>query len=280
MSEALENKLKSLNDLNNLRKELKAKTIDRRLTELNLFDRTSKLFAPIINVVEKQNENLEVLKNNLINQQKTLPSSDDNQQRTLPSPELFKSIKDHSMFIPIERDNNGNILLKLKNRDAPQLKFNPSKPNELTIFPNDGSQEIKTKINEGTKTLLFDIHPNTSIITGEDFNEYLKIYEELGGKPGEGNRIKNIINTKSNKDALNLLINNFNKNSKLVKQTNLPTLGKGLVDSNEKIMKRLGVLSSAYKAGHTNVLKEMTAILDDLLERKIITKRQYREFIN
>ena len=65
MSEALENKLKSLNDLNNLRKELKAKTIDRRLTELNLFDRTSKLFAPIVNVVEKQNENLEVLKNNL-----------------------------------------------------------------------------------------------------------------------------------------------------------------------------------------------------------------------
>ena len=87
MSEALENKLKSLNDLNNLRKELKAKTIDRRLTELNLFDRTSKLFAPIINVVEKQNENLEVLKNNL--------TSNNNQQRTLPSPELFKSIKDH-----------------------------------------------------------------------------------------------------------------------------------------------------------------------------------------
>ena len=49
MSEALENKLKSLNDLNNLRKELKAKTIDRRLTELNLFDRTSKLFQPITN---------------------------------------------------------------------------------------------------------------------------------------------------------------------------------------------------------------------------------------
>ena len=195
MSEALENKLKSLNDLNNLRKELKAKTIDRRLTELNLFDRTSKLFAPIINVVEKQNENLEVLKNNL-------NKKNDNQQRTLPSTELFKSIKDHSMFLPIE-ESNGEIFFKLKNRDAPQLKFNPSKPNELTIFPNDGSQEIKTKINEGIKTLLFDIHPNTSIITGEDFNEYLKIYEALGDKPGEGNRIKNIINTKSNKDALN-----------------------------------------------------------------------------
>ena len=266
MSEALENKLKSLNDLNNLRKELKAKTIDRRLTELNLFDRTSKLFAPIINVVEKQNENLEVLKNNYI-------------QRTLPSPELFKSIRDHSMFIPIE-ESNGEIFFKLKNRDAPQLKFNPSKPNELTIFPNDGSQErIETKINEGIKTLLFDIHPNTSIITGEDFDEYFKIYKALGEKPGYSNRIKNIINTKSYKDTLNLILDNFNK-TRPIKQTKRPTLGKGLVDSNEKIMKRLGVLSSAYKAGHTNVLKEMTAILDDLLERKIITKKQYQEFIN
>ena len=45
MSEALENKLKSLNDLNNLRKELKAKTIDRRLTELNLFDKNFKIIS-------------------------------------------------------------------------------------------------------------------------------------------------------------------------------------------------------------------------------------------
>ena len=245
MSEALENKLKSLNDLNNLRKELKAKTIDRRLTELNLFDRTSKLFAPIVNVVEKQNENLEALKNNLTN---------NHIQRTLPSPELFKSIKDHSMFIPIE-ESNGEIFFKLKNRDAPQLKFNPSKPNELTIFPNDGSEKIETKINEGIRTLLFDIHPNTSIIRGEDFDEYFKIYKALGEKPGYSNRIKNIVNTRANKDALNLVLNNFNK-SKLVKQTKRPTLGKGLVDSNEKILKRLGVLSSAYEAGHTNVLKE------------------------
>ena len=47
-----------------------------------------------------------------------------------------------------------------------------------------------------------------------------------------------------------------------------------------KVMKRLSVLSSAYKAGHTNVLQEMTSILDDLLERKIITKKQYQNFIN
>ena len=124
------------------------------------------------------------------------------------------------MFIPIERDNNGNILLKLKNRDASQLKFNENSK-ELTIFPNDGSQEIKTKISEGMETLLFDVHPNTSIITGEDFNEYFRIYKALGEKPGYSNRIKNIVNTRANKAALELLFQNFNKKSKLIKQTYL-----------------------------------------------------------
>ena len=104
MSEASENKLKRLNKLHNLCKELKAKTVDRKLTELNLFDRTSELFKPITTVVEKQNENLEVLKNNL---------TSNNIQRTLPSSELFKSIRDHSMFLPIE-ENNGEIFYKLK----------------------------------------------------------------------------------------------------------------------------------------------------------------------
>ena len=43
------------------------------------------------------------------------------------------------------------IFYKLKNRGAPQIKFNPSKPNETTIFPKDGSREIKTKINDWSK---------------------------------------------------------------------------------------------------------------------------------
>ena len=47
-----------------------------------------------------------------------------------------------------------------------------------------------------------------------------------------------------------------------------------------KCQKRLTVLSSAYKAGHTNVLQEMTAILDDLIERKIINKQQYIKYLD
>ena len=44
---------------------------------------------------------------------------------------------------------------------------------------------------------------------GEDFNKYLKIFEVLGDKPGGSNWIRNIINTKSNKDALNLILNDL-----------------------------------------------------------------------
>ena len=184
------------------------------------------------------------------------------------------------MFLPISGDGkDGDIFLKLKARDAPQIKYNPNSKYEITIFPNDGSQEIKTKISEGTRKLLFDIHPDVDDILIEDFNEYFKIYKAIGDRPGASNRIKNIINTNQNKDALNLILEDFNKKNKVINQPKA-IVGTGLINSNEKLMKRLNVLSSAYKAGHTNVLQEMTTILDNLLERKIINKKQYQEFIN
>ena len=43
----------NLEKLVKLQKELKAKTIDRELTQLNFYDRTSKLFKPITNTIEK-----------------------------------------------------------------------------------------------------------------------------------------------------------------------------------------------------------------------------------
>ena len=286
-SNALSKKINDLNELMKMRKELKAKTVDKKLTELNFFDRTAKLFKPITKAVEKQteniNENLDVLKKQL-----SLPSSQ--QQLSLPPADIYKSIRDHSVFLPHSQRENGDILYKLKNRDSPQIKYNPEQPNKIIVFPNDGSQEKEIIISNGTKDLLFSVHPNTSEIKTEDIDGYFKIYEAIGDKPGGGNRITNIIKTKQNKEALQLVLKNFNKKSRLIPQIKQATLGEGLVNSTKKVtqsedelnkvMKRLNVLSSGYKAGHTNVLQEMTSILDDLLERKIITKKQYREFMN
>ena len=134
MSEALENKLKSLNDLNNLRKELKAKTIDRRLTELNLFDRTSKLFQPITNTIEKGtkdiNENLKILENAL-NQQnlKTIEGAKPNLPITLKTNSLdelpktwqLNQLKDGTFLLnkqPVTIEND-TIRLSVSNTSYP-----------------------------------------------------------------------------------------------------------------------------------------------------------------
>ena len=174
--------------------------------------------------------------------------------------------------------------LKLKNRDSPQLKYNVEQPNKITIFPNDGSQPREITIRDGTRKLLFDIHPDVDKIESEDIAEYFDIYEAIGDIPGKGNRLKNILAAKPNREELKKYLENFNKRraTPQIKKsaTVQPVTGEGLINSNEKLMKRLNVLSSAYKAGHTNVLQEMTSILDDLLERKIITKKEYQKFIN
>ena len=65
----LSKKINNLDELIKTRKELKAKTVDNRLTELNFYDRSAKLFEPITKAVEKQteniNENLHVLKKSI-----------------------------------------------------------------------------------------------------------------------------------------------------------------------------------------------------------------------
>ena len=62
----------NLEKLVKIQNELKAKTIDRKLTQLNFYDRTLKLFQPITDTIEEGtkdiNENLKILENAL-NQQ-------------------------------------------------------------------------------------------------------------------------------------------------------------------------------------------------------------------
>ena len=62
----------NLEKLVKIQKELKAKTIDRKLTQLNFYDRTSKLFQQITDTIEEGtkdiNENLKILENALNHQ--------------------------------------------------------------------------------------------------------------------------------------------------------------------------------------------------------------------
>ena len=85
----------NLEKLVKFQKELKAKTIHRKLTLLNFYDRTSKLFQPITNTIEKGtkdiNENLKILENAL-NQQnlKTIEGAKPNLPIILKTNSIYK----------------------------------------------------------------------------------------------------------------------------------------------------------------------------------------------
>ena len=68
--------LKSLQNLNKLQKELKAKTIDKVLTDNTFFERTSELFKPLIKSNEKQAETILAKQETAL--VKTLKNSDKN----------------------------------------------------------------------------------------------------------------------------------------------------------------------------------------------------------
>ena len=90
-----------------LQKELKAKTIDKKLTQLNFYDRTSKLFKPITNTIEKGtkdiNENLKVLENALIQQNlKAIEGVKPNLPITLKTNSLSIIYRKRGMFNQLE----------------------------------------------------------------------------------------------------------------------------------------------------------------------------------
>ena len=94
----LSKKMDNLEKLLKLQKELKAKTIDRKLTQLNFYDRTSKLFQPITDTIEEGTkdiiENLKILENALIQQnQKAIKGAKPNLPITLKPNSLDKLSK-------------------------------------------------------------------------------------------------------------------------------------------------------------------------------------------
>ena len=57
----LNREIDALEKLAHVRKELNAKTLDRTLTDLSFFERSSKLFEPLIESNAKVNDNLKEL---------------------------------------------------------------------------------------------------------------------------------------------------------------------------------------------------------------------------
>ena len=240
----LSKKMDNLEKLVKIQNELKAKTIDRKLTQLNFYDRTSKLFQPITDTIEEGtkdiNENLKILENTL-NQQnlKAIEGIKPNLPITLKPNSLDKLSKTWT-FNQLE---DGTFLLNNKPVTIENDTVRLSASNRSYPFTNN------------FKALLY----------GEDVNnidnyDYLKNYFSFTKESGSSQtamRYKSLIQR----------INDLSK-----KGNNLQTIV--IPNSIEKIKERLQILLAARKLGLSNIsLEEITTLLDHLLENKEITKK-------
>ena len=105
------------------------------------------------------------------------------------------------------------------------------------------------------KALLYGEDVN-NIDNYDDLNSYLNFIKESGSSQS-AMRYKSLIQR----------INNLRKKGNSLQTIVIP-------NSIEKIKERLQILLAARKSGHSNIsLEEITALLDNLLENKEITKK-------
>ena len=245
--------VESLRKLANLQKELKAKTIDKKLTQLDFYDRTSKLFKPITNTIEEQsidiNENLKALEKAL-NQQNL--KAIENGKPNLPIEIKTNSLGDLSKTWRLNQLKNGTFL------------FN-GKP---VVFEKDNIRLLES---------------NTSYPFTDNFRAL--IYGEDVRNITNYNDLINYLNfTKEAKSSTSAI-----RSQELIKRmkdlqnehrgTGLKTIV--IPNSTSKVKERLQVLLAAKKSGHSNIsLDEITALLDHLLEHKEITNKQYLKILH
>ena len=202
---SLTKQIQALEKLTDLKKQLNAKTLDRKLTDINFFERTNKLFQPLIDSNVKQTEkitdNLKEVENN-IKQQNTLLQLHNNNNNNILEPrtsgkdenipqvslEPRTSGKDetggNSLF---KQNENGEYYLAGEKNKTPRFEIK----NNQIIFSKDKSNYI-VDITTGLNELLFNKNFDKNKIKKEDVEQYYRIYGQLGVKEGNSNRAKNI----------------------------------------------------------------------------------------
>ena len=249
-------KINHIKLLENLSKQKKInKNFNRkfRLEKQGFIEQSQELFKPIIEQQEKTNENILKAIEQKPNQ---IPAIEQNPNQIVLPP-IEKVHSNNSIFIRHLEDNN-KLLLRLSQRNTPQIKIDKTNTGILTIYPKSG-EEFAIKNTQGLSELLFRKTIDFSKVTEEDRKTYDDIYKILGEKTSTSKRAK---------DIRNFLPKHF---------------GNGIVtisENPEELFKRLEILLAAKSQGHNNSKDEISAILDELLKQKQIDKKQYLSIYN
>ena len=263
----LNNIIETLKALDKINKTLKAKTIDQKLTEMEFYDRQQEIFKPITNEIKKQSEQSE----DNINQLKLSIENNKNNLNEITFPGLEnieKKRANNSFFNPISTTTNNTTLFGINSQV--QLELDSIK-NEVKALNTGKIFQITDGVNQLLTVKDFDINS----ITKEDFETYLQIYVELKQNPGRSERIKNL-RKKFPEISMKYPMKKFG-GFLGVSNDNQPII---IPESIDKIKKRLQVLLAAKSQGHTNVRTEILSLLDILLEKKLIDKKEYLKLAN
>ena len=245
--------LESLRKLVDLQKELKAKTIDKKLTQLDFYDRTSKLFKPITNTIEEQstdiNENLKALETAL-NQQNL--KAIENVKPNLPILSKTNSLGELSKTWMLNQLKDGTLIFNSK----PVV----IKSGNISLIESN----VSYPFTDNFKALIY----------GENVRN-ISNYDDLVNYLNFTNQAKSSTSAKRKQE----LLERISDLEKEHKGTGLKTIV--IPNTIPKVKERLQVLLAARKSGHSNIsLDELTALLDHLLEHKEITKEQYLKILH
>ena len=257
----LNREIGALKRLDQVRKELNAKTLDRTLTDLSFSERSSKLFEPLIESNVKVNDNLKELEKG-IKQQNMLSTLENENKNRIPEVRLppKKSFTEetggNSWF---KQDSDGNYYLACDKTETPRFKV----INGKIIFSKDKNDYI-VDLTEGLSELLFVKEFDKNKVRKEDVEQYYRLYGQLGVKEGNSKRAREIYKTFPSIDREHFI----KGGTGLVAKPRGPNTDKTIPDTLAGIRDRIQVLLASKSFGQENVNTELSNLIKYLCDIK------------
>ena len=186
---SLSKEIEALKTLSSLTKELNAKTLDRKLTDLSFYERTSQLFQPLTDSNAKVNESLKTLEEGLKQQNVMLaPRVEESkipEVKLSPRTPLTEETGGNSWFKQHEAD--GAYYLAGEKSQTPRFKL----VHDKIAFSKDNNDYL-VDISDGLNELLFIKDFVEARIKKQDVEQYYRIYGQLGIKEGHSRRARKI----------------------------------------------------------------------------------------
>ena len=258
--------------LTHVRKELNAKTLDRTLTDLSFFERSSKLFEPLIESNVKVNDNLQELEKGIKQQNMLLgeplvrlSALESENKNRIPEVRLtpkksFTEETGGNSWIKLDKDSS--YYMACDKTETPRFKVIDGK----IIFSKDKNDYI-VDVTEGLSELLFVKEFYKAKVRKEDVEQYYRLYGQLGVKEGNSKRARQIHKSFSSIDREHFIKGGTGLEPKVLRHQRCFNTDKTIPDTLEGIINRIQVLLASKSFGQENVNTELSNLIKYLLNK-------------